>query len=123
MMLTEIQLTAQKPVDSLSKPLNNFSVNLLGEASVASLNLERLFPLGKIIILAGKVGLGAEVDYCGLIHCEENYSAKLAVTIPHHFTINIGKNKSFFEIGYAGTYLLWDYEPKYNPTALIGFRL
>lgn len=116
-------LFGQMENDSLSRPLNNFSLNVLGEASIMSLNFERLFPLGKSVLLSAKIGLGANVDFCGLIQCEENYKSKLAITLPHHITANFGRGKAFFEIGYGGTYFLWNYNPVYLPSAIIGFRM
>ncbi len=120
---TSLLLTGQEKSDTISRPLNNFSLNLLGEASIISLNYERLFPLGKLFLLSAKLGVGTNADWCGIIHCEENYKAKHAITFPHHITLNFGKKKAFFEIGYGGTYLSWKYSPVYIPSAIFAFRL
>lgn len=40
------------------RPTNNIYLNLLGDASIFSLNYEKLYPIRKKVIIASKIGLG-----------------------------------------------------------------
>jgi len=116
-------LFAQTKSELFSRPINTISIGLLGEGTLFSLNYERLFPIKKHLFLSGKIGVGRTVDFCGLIHCEENYKAKASISIPHHITVNFGKKKVFLEAGYGGTMLTWNYKPKYIAFGIIGMRI
>lgn len=116
-------LFAQTKSELFSRPLNTISIDLLGEGTLYSLNYERLFPIKRNMFLSGKIGVGRTVDFCGLIHCEENYKAKVSISIPHHITVNFGKKKVFLEAGYGGTIFTWNYKPKYMAFGIIGMRI
>ncbi|MCX6232465.1 MAG: hypothetical protein NTZ33_13090 [Bacteroidetes bacterium] len=91
-----------------SRPLNNINLGILGDASLFSVNYERLFlnRSNSFFCTAG-MGLGAnpEISVFG--------PAYLFFAIPHHITANIGYKKHFFEVGIGGVYIYkkpnWDY--------------
>jgi hypothetical protein len=103
------------------RPLNNFSLNLFGDASVFSISYERLFISNRKFILTGKFGAGYSQSL-GL----PSKSAALLST-PMHITgnVNIYGKKHFLEFGFGGTLLFyenmkfWDY----SIFPVIGYRL
>ena len=104
------------------RPLNNISLNLLGDASIISINYEKQYLVGKSYVLSTKFGLGYNQEFCisfGTGSCSpvEDY-----LTIPHHFTANIGKRRSFFEFGLGGTMLSGKTTCPYILYAIIGYR-
>ncbi len=113
----------EKVLNGLSdRPLNNISLNLLGDASIISINYEKQYLVGKSYILSTKVGLGYNQEFClsfGTGSCSpvEDY-----LTIPHHFTANIGKRRSFFEVGLGGTILYGETSEPYILYPIIGYR-
>ena len=97
------QIEKNKSIED--RPLNNISLNLLGDASRISFNYEKQYLVGKSNILSTKVGLGYNQEFCisfGAGSCSpvEDY-----LTIPHHFTANIGKRRIFFEFRLGCTML------------------
>lgn len=97
-----------QPVADLSetRPRNDISINLFGDASLISFNYERLIVVSPDFLLAGKFGLGySEEDlfsFCLSPTCEASPIKKYA-TLPHHLTANIGGKKKFLELGIGGT--------------------
>ena len=80
------------------RPLNNISLNLLGDASRISLNYEKQYLFGKSNVLSTKVGLGYNQEFCisfGTGSCSpvEDY-----LTIPHHFTVILAKEEVFLNL-------------------------
>ena len=107
---------------SSKRPLHNISLNLFGDASKLSINYERQYLVGKSNILSTKFGLGYNQEFCISlwgISCSpiEDY-----LTIPHHFTANIGKRRSFFEFGLGGTVLYGETRWPYILYGIIGYR-
>ena len=105
-----------------NRPLNNISLNLLGDASIISINYEKQYLVGKSYILSTKFGLGYNQEFCisfgnGSCSPVEDY-----LTIPHHFTANIGKRRSFFEFGLGGTILSGETSEPYILNVIIGYR-
>lgn len=82
----------------LRRPLNSTYINLLGDASLISVNYERLYFLSSNFMLTGKLGLGynEESSFGGDV-------VERFITIPHHITGNFGKGRHFFEFGVGGT--------------------
>jgi len=107
----------------VNRPLNNISLNLLGDASILSINYEKQYLVRKSFILTTKFGLGYNQEFrlCVFGPCSspaENY-----VTIPHHFTANFGKKRSFFEFGLGGTLLFYgETSVPYIFYPIIGYR-
>jgi hypothetical protein len=91
------------------RPRNNFNLSLFGDASVLSVNYERLFSNNRKFFLAGNAGIGYSLSM-GLP--VKNTSL---LSLPMHFTGNYGERKHFFEFGLGGTLLFygdfkfWDY--------------
>ncbi|MGB4291539.1 MAG: hypothetical protein WBJ37_01485 [Bacteroidales bacterium] len=96
LLFTGRALFAQNQEDIIdSRPLNNISLNLLGDVSIISINYERQILVCPTFILSNKLGLGynEEFEFCIFGPCSppEKY-----LTIPHHITGNIGRGRHFF---------------------------
>lgn len=116
-------LSAQKNSDSTkTRPINNININLLGDASLISLNYERLFFIRPIFMLTGKLGLGynEEFQVCIWGPCT---TPNKYLTIPLHITGNVGKGRHFFEFGIGGTRIIGHTNQPYYIYPLIGYRL
>ena len=108
--------------DSIDRPLKSIGLNFLGDASRISINHEKLYLVGKSNILSTKLGLGYNQEFCisfgsGSCSAKEDY-----LTIPHHFTANIGKKRSFFEFGLGGTMISGKTTWPYILYGIIGYR-
>lgn len=102
------------------RPVNNIYINVFGDASLISLNYEKLFIIHPNIILTGKIGLGFNLGdlFCSNGSCSlHNY-----ITIPHHLTINFGIDRFFLEIGYGGTVVNGNRNQEYLIYPLFGIR-
>ena len=122
MFLTVISLFPQTTIENqFSRPLKNVNLNLLGDGSIVSLNFEQLKIIKPNVLLSYMGGIGYSADIC-IFKCE-NRSTYL--TLPHHVTVNLGKNKHFLEIGLGGTYALniSADSNKYFLYPIIGYRL
>ncbi|MFC2123713.1 hypothetical protein ACFLU5_02785 [Bacteroidota bacterium] len=112
------------------RPRNNIYVNLLGDASIISLNYERLFGVDTNLFFSSKIGIGYNTDYflraleCGLsYYCPGvGYFLQYA-TIPHHLTLNLGKGKHFFEFGLGGTIISGNATQNYWFYPIVGYRI
>lgn len=114
-----IILSAQNTVDSLeTRPLQNISLNLLGDASILSFNYERQFIVGSALILSSKLGIGSNVEFEPFSNEDVTY-----LTIPHHITGNLGKGRHFFEFGLGGTFLYGETTQPYIAYPIFGYRL
>ncbi|TNE78736.1 MAG: hypothetical protein EP332_13230 [Bacteroidetes bacterium] len=95
---------------------NHIYLNLLGDASLFSINYDRVWMLteSKNVnqFFSTKVGIGFNL-------CE---NANICTTIPHHLTYNIGGDNAQFEIGLGGTYLNGQIS-EYIVYPMIGLRL
>lgn len=109
------------------RPSNLVSINYLGDLSLLSANYERLFGHSEVFFMSFKIGLGYNRQkeiWDNIPGMEHPYY----LTIPHHFTFNLGKNKGYFEIGLAGTAFNGDSpdwssgEQKYTISPLLGYR-
>jgi hypothetical protein len=117
--------TSEQP-DLNYRPENNIFINILGDASVASLNYERLFFTDpKHFFIA--VGAGLGINYFVIIHNHSNsattYSTEKYMIIPHHITGNIGKGRHFFEFGLGGAILAGPRAQPYLPYLTLGYRI
>lgn len=105
--LSGLCVFAQPAADlSETRPRNDVSVNLMGDASILSINYERLLVVLPNFLLAGKFGLGFNKEdlfsFCLSATCESS-PIKTYVTLPHHLTANMGGKKKFMEFGLGGT--------------------
>ena len=119
---------AQPAADfSETRPKNDVSINLLGDASLFSFGYERLLIASPNFLLTGKLGLGynqeglPSVTFCLSPPCELGPSERFEkyITLPHHLTANFGAEKKFLEIGIGGTI----FSGGYVPYVIAGFRL
>lgn len=119
--LVTILLVKEVKAQPFLRPRNNINLNLFGDASVFSVNYERLFISHRKFILAGKVGAG----YSQSLDLPSKSAALLST--PLHITgnVNVYGKKHFLEFGFGGTLLFyenmkfWDY----SIFPLIGYRL
>ena len=111
--------------DSFNRPLKSIGLNFLGDASIISINHEKLYLVGKSNILSTKLGLGYNQEFCISFYSGQCSPIEDYLTIPHHFTANIGKKRSFFEFGLGGTMISgktnWPGGP-YILYVIIGYR-
>ena len=112
----------EKTQNLSARPLKNINLNLLGDASIISINYEKQYLVGETFILSTKFGLGYNQEFklCFFGPCSsppENY-----LTIPHHFTLNFGNSRSFFEFGLGGTILSGETNQPYILYPIIGYR-
>jgi hypothetical protein len=105
----------------LIRPKNNISLSLFGDASIFSMNYERLFSNDRKFFLAGKLGIG----YSESMRLPSGNTSLLST--PMHITgnVNIFEKRHFIEFGFGGTLLFyenlkyWDY----SIYPLVGYRL
>jgi len=116
-------LGQDQTVTADAKPQNSIYVNLLGDASLISVNYDRQIEVSPTLLVSGKLGLGfnQEFQICLFGNC--NFSApKKYLTIPHHITANFGKDRHLFEIGIGGTVLFGNTSQPYFLYPIIGYR-
>lgn len=114
---------AQPPVDYLQqRPLNSISLGLLGDASLISVQYERLFVVSRHLVISGKIGFGYNEEYylfcfgpCG--------PPNRYLTIPHHITGNLGEGAHFLEFGIGGTLINGETTQPYMIYPIIGYRI
>jgi hypothetical protein len=116
-------LFAKNNGDSTDKrPINNIDLNICGDASIISLNYERLFLIKQFFFITGKLGIGYNEEFkvCAFGPCSppEKY-----ITIPHHITGNLGKGRHFFEFGIGGTIINGITNQHYWLYPIVGYRL
>lgn len=109
----------EKMVDS--RPLNSVYLNFFGDASFISLNYERQFLVSKTFIISSKVGLGYNEEFQFLCFplCLSN---EKYLTVPHHITANLGKERHFFEFGFGGTNVIGNESQPYFFYPIVGYR-
>ena len=102
-----------------ARPFNNINVNLLGNASIISINYERLFQVHPKILIAGNIGFGYNLEFTLFDDHPESFT-----TIPMHVTGNYGKMKNMLEFGVGYTIINDKKEYWKNATyAIIGYRI
>ena len=102
--------------------VKGINVNLLGNASIASISYERNYIVKEKLTVAGSLGLGFNTEYRFCFGGCSSPSNKY-LTIPHFITGNLGKKKEFFEFGVGGTFLFGKGDIQYLPFPIIGYRL
>jgi hypothetical protein len=116
-------LFAQNNGDSTDiRPINNINLNIFGDASIISLNYERLFLFNKYFFITGKIGIGYNEEFklCIFGPCSppEKY-----ITIPHYITGNLGKGRHFIEFGLGGTIINGKTNQHYWLYPIVGYKL
>lgn len=84
---------------------NTLNVGFFGDASLISINYERLFYFHEELFLNAKLGLGHKSILVPVVMDEE----ETYTTYPHHLTLNYSLNtkRSFFgEIGVGGVFMV-----------------
>jgi len=104
------------------RPTNNINLNLFGDASIISLNYERLFLINQNFFITGKLGIGWNQDFqlCLFGTCQPT---KYYLTMPHHITGNLGKGRHFLEFGLGGTIINGKTNQHYLLYPIVGYRL
>jgi hypothetical protein len=123
-LISETLLSAQDKAESpLDRPRNNVYFNFIGgDGSVISTNYERLFLIRSKSFLEGGLGIGYnKIDDISDSNGNPDLQFKY-YTIPHHISMNLGKSKSFFEIGLGGTGIIGDVNQNYYLYPFIGYR-
>ena len=105
-----------------ARPVNSININLLGDASIVSINYERQYSIVPGLILTGKMGVGIQEEFqlCFSEPCvtsPDNY-----VTIPQHITLNRGNKRHFFELGFGGTLIGGHQTLAYIIYPIVGYR-
>jgi hypothetical protein len=117
MILTVDSLTAGN--NPFLRPTNNINLNLFGDASIFSVNYEKLFINNRQFFLAWKIGAG----YSESLGLPDDNTSLLST--PVHLTGNYGERKHYFEFGLGASLLFYD-SMKFWDYALypiIGYRL
>ena len=123
LVISALILFAQNKIRTINeRPENNFNLNLFGDASIISINYERLFIINPNLILTGQLGLGynEEFQICIFEPCSppEQY-----LTVPHHVTLNLGNRRNFFEFGLGDTIICGNTSQHYFLYPIAGYRL
>lgn len=105
------------------RPLNSINLNLLGDASLISLNYEKQSLLSPTFILSSKLGLGYNEEFQLCIFGPCSSPPEKYLTIPHHITGNIGKGIHFFEFGLGGTIIYGKTSQPYFLYPIVGYRI
>ncbi len=122
LLIAKTSLFAQTQEEIIApRPLNSINLNLLGNASLISIDYERQFIIRPTLILSGKLGIGYNEEFMLCIY-GECPSPDTYLTIPHHVTGNIGKGKHFFEFGIGGAIINGNTTRPYLLYPIIGYR-
>lgn len=117
-----IRLLAQDKPDPIGDiPESNINLNLLGDASLISINYERLFFVNSTSFLTGKIGVGYNEEFQLCIWGPCSPSEKY-LTIPHHITGNLGSGRRFIEFGLGGTIISGNTNQNYLLYPIVGYR-
>ena len=106
-----------------SRPLNAFSINILGNGSLLSVNYEVVHFIQPSFFITGKLGVGYNEEFQLCIFGPCSSPPSNFATIPHHFTGNLGKGRHFFEFGFGGTLISGNTSEHYLLYPIIGYRL
>jgi hypothetical protein len=108
---------------SSSRPKNIYYVNLLGDASLISLNYERSFGNSKIFFLSPGIGLGYNQELDLNLFGSGSSNPRSFITVPHHITGNIGSGAHYFEFGFGGTIILGNTNNHYLFYPVLGYKI
>jgi hypothetical protein len=113
-------VSAAQDVDIAKKqrPGFNISLNMMGDASLISLGFEKLFFVEPNLALAAKVGFGWNQEF----QLFSSESLNNYFILPHHFTANIGKGRSFVELGLGAALVTDNREYYYVVYPMAGYR-
>lgn len=103
----------------VERQTNRIFLNVFGDASMVSVNYDKVFLINDAFFLSGKLGAGF---YQELTIWKDDIPFPKYFTIPHHITGNLGKGKHFLEFGLGGTFLT-GVDKIYIVYPIIGYRL
>jgi hypothetical protein len=107
---------------TIARPVNDISINLLGDASLFSLGYERLFICNPWLFLTEKTAVGYDQEFnaslLGSPPPLKNY-----LTITQHITGNFGKGICFFELGLGAAVIAGNTGHNFLYYPVVGFRL
>ena len=108
------------------RPKNSLTLSFFGEATGLAVNYERLFLNREHFFLSGSAGIGFS-NNSGVpsIYSMGGGNTKQLLTVPLHFTGNVGGGKHYLEFGLSGT-ILFDLQEgfyDYGVFPMIGYRL
>ena len=123
--MSSISLFAQSKAELADKlnarPQNSIYLNFLGDASIVSLNYERLLFINPNFFFSGKLGVGYNEEF--LICFSEDCTSERFITQTHHITGNIGKGRHYAEFGLGGTLIDGNTDENYLAYPIVGYRL
>lgn len=114
---------AQTYNDASQRPLNTFNLNLLGDASLASIHYERLLEVDSTFLMAFKLGLGFNRQFRLCLFGPCSSPANKYLTVPMHVTANAGGGRNFFEFGVGVTLIRGKTPIRQMSYGIIGYRL
>lgn len=102
-------------------PRHALFVNFFGDASLLSVNYERLYTLHPNLLLSAKFGLGfnRDLQLCMIGPCE---TPETFTTVPHHLTLNLGTEKHFLEMGIGASLVTQVAVEAYVVYPILGYR-
>ena len=100
---------------------NSIYLGLGNNASVISLNYDRLFLRSRFFFLSAATGVGFNKSNTFRLFSEEKEQISF-LTIPYHATANIGYNLLFLELGVDGGLFIGPIPKKHFTSPLIGLR-
>jgi hypothetical protein len=104
------------------RPMNNVNLNLLGQASNVSVTYERLITVNEYVFISAAAGAGYGRELQLGVDSSNLNGPPRYLTFPHHLSVNIGKSRTFLEIGAGGTFIAGDVYPHYLLYPIAGFR-
>jgi hypothetical protein len=105
-----------------ARPVDNFNLTILGNASLISMNYEKLSFVSPKFLVAFNIGMGYNQEF-QLFHFGSNSSPQIYFTLPHYVTVNLGKGRHFFEFGLGGTVVAGNTPRHYFLYPIVGYRL
>jgi hypothetical protein len=118
--ISSIFLFAHNKRDTTNiRPINTINLNIFGEASIFSINYERLFIINSGLFLTGQLGIGYNEEYLLF----GGSSPEKFLIISHHMTGNLGKRRHFLEFGMSGAIITGNTNKHYLLGPIVGYRL
>lgn len=104
------------------RPVNSINLNLLGRGSNFAVSYERIISVKSYLFITADLGAGYGKEVQLVIDSTYANVKPRYLTLPHHITINIGKGRSFLEIGLGGTAAIGNVFPHYLFYPVAGYR-
>ena len=108
---------------AVKRPVNSIYINLLGDASIISINYERILSIDAPVIFTSKLGLGFNERLDFRWSGAPSEPPVYLLTIPYHITGNLGKGRHLFEIGMGGTIIIGNTNYPYLSYPIVGYRI